>query len=128
MYTKTEFVYPERIIAVNGTVNGADNLLKNKDIIASFDDASLAELKNSQGERAWLVLDFGREICGGIRLVTRLVKGITANVRLVFGESVSETLSEIGEKGATNHHSPRDFVVPVSNMSALEYGRRGSVS
>ena len=125
MYNKTEFVYPERIIAVNGTVNGADNLLKNKDVIASFDDASLAELKNSQGERSWLVLDFGREICGGIRLVTRLVKGITANVRLVFGESVSETLSEIGEKGATNHHSPRDFVVPVSNMSALEYGRTG---
>lgn len=125
MYNKTEFVYPERIIAVNGKVNGADNLLKNKDVIASFDDAYLAELKNSQGGRAWLVLDFGREICGGIRLVTRLVKGITANVRLVFGESVSETLSEIGEKGATNHHSPRDFVVPVSNMSALEYGRTG---
>ena len=52
MCNKTEFVYPERIIAVNGTVNGADNLLKNKDIIASFDDASLAELKNSQGGRA----------------------------------------------------------------------------
>ena len=46
MYNKTEFVYPERIIAVKGTVNGADNLLRNKDIVASFDDSSLAELKN----------------------------------------------------------------------------------
>ena len=62
---------------------------------------------------------------GGVRLVTSVVKGLTAKVRLVFGESVSEAMSDIGYKNATNHHSPRDFDALISNLSALEFGNTG---
>jgi hypothetical protein len=58
-------------------------------------------------------------------MIVPFVKNNTAKLRLVFGESVSEALSSIGEKGATNDHSPRDIEVLVSNYSALEFGQTG---
>lgn len=125
MDRKIEFVYPTKIVDWCGNLSGTENLLKNRDITPSFDSSGTVRLKNEGGTRAWILLDFGREICGGVRLVSSVVRGITTKLRLVFGESVSEAMSEIGEKGATNHHSPRDFEVMISNLSALEYGHTG---
>ena len=125
MNRNIEFVYPVRIIKADGIISGGENFLTNRDEIASFGNDNLIRMRNENGIRSYVILDFGKEICGGVRIVTAIVKGLTTKIRLVFGESVSEAMSSIGEKGATNHHSPRDFNAMISNLSTLEFGRTG---
>lgn len=125
MNRNIEFVYPVGIIKADGIISGGENFLTNRDEIASFGNDHLIRMKNESGIRSYVILDFGKEICGGVRIVTAIVKGLTTKIRLVFGESVSEAMSSIGEKGATNHHSPRDFNAMISNLSTLEFGRTG---
>ena len=73
---------------------------------------------------SYVVLDFGKELCGGIRIITRGSDGM-AKWRFTFGESLTEAYSSIGEKNAMNFHSPRDFEVVVPMMSDLQYGQTG---
>lgn len=73
---------------------------------------------------SYIVLDFGRELCGGIRMITRESDGM-AKWRLTFGESLTEAYSTLGEKNAMNYHSPRDFEVVVPMMSDLQFGQTG---
>ena len=125
MNRNIEFVYPVRIIKADGIISGGENFLINRDEIASFGNDNLICMRNENGIKSYVILDFGKEICGGVRIVTAIVKGLTTKIRLVFGESVSEAMSSVGEKGATNHHSPRDFSAMISIMSAHEFGRTG---
>lgn len=97
------------------------SLLNPKAACVSFSSSDCASF---EGKNAYLVLDFGREICGGIRLLTRIAKN-TTKFRITFGESLSEALSDIGEKNATNDHSPRDFTTSISSMSDLTIGQTG---
>ena len=125
--TRKEFYYAKRIIMTDGKVVGAENLLKNKDDFVSFNGQNCCALKNENGKRASIIIDFGREMSGGVRIVTKDIKGgPNAKVRLVFGESVSEAMSTIGDKkNPTNHHSPRDFEAMLSTLSTLDYGKTG---
>ena len=61
---------------------------------------------------------------GGVRILTYKVVS-NGKVRLRFGESVSETCAEIGEKNATNDHSLRDFCVELKNFSDMTFGQTG---
>ena len=73
-----------------------------------------------------IILDFGHEIQGGIEFVT--TRGIAKEgkkVRVRFGESVSETMSEIGKGGAINDHAMRDFVISLPWLGRLEVGNSG---
>lgn len=47
------------------------------------------------------------------------------NIRLVFGESVSEAMSKIGQKNATNDHSIRDIVMPITSWQTFRFGSTG---
>ncbi len=75
----------------------------------------------------YVLLDFGIELCGGVEISLRdmSAEARTAHCRIVFGESVTEALSTIGEKNATNDHAIRDMTVEVSFMSLLRYGDTG---
>ena len=77
------------------------------------------------GKGSYVLLDFGKELCGGVRFITRAVEDMYAKVRITLGESLTEACSQIGEKNATNHHAPRDFEVDISNMSDLTFGQSG---
>ena len=77
------------------------------------------------GKGSYVVLDFGKELCGGVRFLTRMVGDFYARMRITLGESLTEACSSIDEKNATNHHAPRDFVVDVVNMSDITYGQSG---
>lgn len=102
-------------------IKDSEELLIEKPSCVSFLTTHCSEF-SKQG--AFVVLDFSKELCGGIRMVTRDVNGV-ARFRLTFGESLTECLSTIGEKNATNEHSPRDFEVIVSAMSDLTFGQTG---
>ena len=77
------------------------------------------------GKGSYVVLDFGKELCGGVRILTRQITDIYAKVRITLGESLTEACSSIGEKNATNHHAPRDFEADLINMSDLTFGQSG---
>lgn len=59
-----------------------------------------------------VVLDFGVELQGGIEIFTGIQPDqVPVPVRVRFGESVSEVMAAVGEKGATNDHSIREEIV-----------------
>lgn len=126
-YTKEEqctiqrdYLMPTAILEAK-KVASAEQLLIPKRAAVTFRSDNCAVL---QGSESTLLLDFGKELCGGIRIITRYApKG--AQLHLRFGESVGETCAPLGEKGAGNDHSPRDIVVTVSGMSDLEFGQTG---
>ena len=111
---------PVRIVKSEGMEN-PEGLLIPRPASVSFQTAGWTGF---DGAGSYIVLDFGKELCGGIRMVIRGSNG-PARWRLTFGESLSEALSVIGEKNATNDHSPRDFEVITSSMSDVTFGQTG---
>ena len=122
---KTEYLTPARIVCSGGSVRDESVLLQ------PFADG---QVSTSGGDPCvlrtggWVLLDFGRELQGGIRIA----RGMNANsgaarFRLVLGESVSEALSDINdpETTATNDHSVRDFEVSVPWLGTVEVGNSG---
>lgn len=76
----------------------------------------------------YVLLDFGAEFQGGVMLTVSAVSGPDTGIRVVFGESVSEAMSDIrGEQGATNDHAIRDSEVPipVTGLSNFRVGMTG---
>lgn len=121
-----KFLLPEKIVKTGGNVKNTDALLRAKPLQIGLNESDLCTLSNDGGENAFLVLDFGREIHGGIRLLN-FVSEKTAypRVRLTFGESLSEAMSAVGQKGACNDHSVRDFEIPLPSYSDQEWGQTG---
>lgn len=115
-----EKMMPLQIKAQHG-ISNAKELLNEKAACISFSPDHCSEFKE---KGSFIVLDFGKELCGGIRIITRGVDGI-ADFRITFGESLTEALSSIGEKNATNNHSPRDIHVEVPALSDLTFGQTG---
>lgn len=113
---------PTRIVVAENT-ESAEKLLIEKPLQAGFSDEDSAIIKKG----GFVVLDFGREICGGIAAVVFTTSKAPdyAKCRVVFGESVMEALSSIGYKNATNSHAVRDLELPVGGKSILRYGFTG---
>lgn len=103
------------------SVDCAEELLKKKSACVSFSDRYVATFLK---KGAYVVLDYGKELCGGVRIITSRISGIT-KFRITFGESLSECYSSIGEKNATNDHASRDFEVDIPNMSDQTFGQTG---
>lgn len=114
------YIYPKKIIACDGEVIGENTLFNEKTLQIGLYEPEYALFKGKSG----IILDFGAEISGGVRLLTYRFAG-GRKVRLRFGESVGETLAEIGEKNATNDHAVRDFIVPLACLSDATFGQTG---
>ncbi len=69
---------------------------------------------------AYVLLDFGRELHGGIRLVTGVGGAAVGRIRIRFGESVSEAMSQPNQD-----HSIHDTELDCPRMGMLEYGCTG---
>lgn len=103
-------------------VDNVYELLNEKEASVSFETSQVTTFTK---KGAYVILDFGKELCGGIRLITRAIGRDDLDLRITLGESLSEACSNLGEKNATNDHSPRDFNVRISNMSDLTFGMSG---
>lgn len=85
-------------------------------------------LQNNGKEKASLLLDFGKELHGGLQITTWFSNNAGKNVRLRirFGESAMEAMSELGgEKNATNDHAIRDQIVEIPFLGTTEVGNTG---
>lgn len=128
---KREYLVPTRVVTHKDAQNAEHLLLDTprQAVIGANDGCMLKE-------GAYVVLDFGSELQGGVSISTsKIVKNEKnpygsgcsyGKLRLVFGESVSESLSSLGDgNGALNDHAFRDFTVDVSNLSTQIFGQTG---
>ncbi len=117
---RREYVMPTAVLQAQNVLN-PEQLMISKRAAVAFRSDNCAVLR---GTGSTILLDFGKELCGGIRIITRSApKGAQLHIR--FGESVGEACASLGEKGACNDHAPRDMTVTVAGMSDLEFGNTG---
>ena len=98
-------IFPVKIIYSENAEN-AEILLKERIVQVVAPNVSFARLGN--GGR--IVLDFGKEVHGGLRILVNEMQQDRAasKVRISLGESVAEAITPIGKDGANNYHSVRD--------------------
>jgi len=119
------YLRPTRIMRTTGEVLRAEDLLIEKAGQVGLDRPLSVELKNSGGEHASVLLDFGREIHGSIRILIQTCNPARVRVRLRFGESVSEAITPTPEKGSTNDHTGRDYEVVLSALGYYDTSETG---
>lgn len=115
----TEYIVPERII-ISENCERPHLLLEDTPCQATFGNSDVFVLKAG----GFVVLDFGEELHGGAVITVRAVKA-GVKMRVVFGESVTEAMSNVGERGATNDHSLRDIVMEAVVLSTHRVGATG---
>lgn len=114
-----EFINPIRIVCSDKCLN-KKLLLTAKDEQIFLNNAKDSFCSLRKG--GFIVLDYGKELHGGIRLLTSRT---STDIRIRFGESVSETFTELKEKGSCNDHSARDMTVFVPSLSDCEFAQTG---
>ena len=124
-------------------VKDVDLLLRPNTGQSDIFSSGMCKMENGHDDRASIILDFGRELHGGLKLVISSCTPLkTPTFRIRFGESLSETCSElnsgksIAETGsvaevdlqnnsATNDHAIRDMVMTVPFYGQIELGSSG---
>ena len=119
----TEYLEPTRILWKTGLVKNEMRLLKQRTGQADLNNVDMCILENKGG----ILIDFGKEIQGGVQIVTGIWSGNKPiKIRLRFGESASEAMSDInGKGGATNDHAIRDFETILPWLGVAELGNTG---
>lgn len=114
-----EYIFPRRIVQIRCRA-GEGNLLQKQTL-----QIGLAETVTTvfdQGD--FVILDYGMEMCGGLRILTAGSDG--ARVRIRFGESLTECCAELGgRQNATNDHALRDMTVSLPFLSDMTFGNTG---
>ncbi len=119
------YITPTRIVWKSGIVKNTQQLLQAGRHQSTTKKNDLIEFNNSDGTAA-ILLDFGKEMHGGLEIVTAMFKGKEPiKVRIRFGESVSEAMSNVGEDGATNDHAVRDMKLALPWCGKIEVGNTG---
>lgn len=126
-----QYLSPKRIVWMSdrgGTsVVDASNLLRKGTGQADLVHQQFAKLISKQDETPGILFDFGKEIQGGIQIVTdQPADQRPIRIRIRLGESVSEAMSEIDTiQGATNDHAMRDFIIQVPWLGVMQVGNSG---
>ena len=122
-----EYLWPKRILLETGDITYGENLKVEvpRQILIGTPGKEYTCINGC----ASILLDFGTEARATLRIlcreVTRNRRGTTTRVRIRLGESVSECCAELGERGACNDHSPRDFEITLTGISDVCYGQSG---
>ncbi|MBR7003711.1 MAG: alpha-L-rhamnosidase [Bacteroidales bacterium] len=123
-----EYLTPVRVMKTEGYVSGSENLMAPYVGQVSTDEPDVTVFKTTKDGKASVLLDFGKEIQGGVQIVRSISDDHSAAVfHLCFGESVSEAMSDVNakESTATNDHSVRDFETAVPWLGTAVIGETG---
>ena len=127
-----KFLLPAKIVEFGGNIENVESLLNKKSLQIGLCETEFTTLRNTEnGENSYIILDFGIELHGGVRILnyttsdTTYFGEIEPEIKITFGESYSEANSNIGEKGSCNDHSPRQFTVTIPALSDNEWGQTG---
>ena len=121
-----EYIFPVNIVKTYGNVENAAKLKDKHDLQVATCDKGLAVFKG----KSYVILDFGNEIYGGLRILTKNCDkppqfNRPCKIRIRFGESLSESCSELNEKNAGNDHATRDMHTIISSHSDMDFGNTG---
>ena len=125
------YLTPNRIVwqsDYSGTyIKNEKTLLEKGNGQVAVNDQNLFKLVSTKDHKPGIMLDYGKEIHGGVKISMGIRPSKTPlKLRIRFGESVSEAMSDIGgEQNATNEHSLRDFTVEVPWLGSVEVGETG---
>ena len=126
-----EYLSPVRIIWQQDSVQIENEhyLLSPGNGQADLSNSRVCVMRSTDARHPALLLDFGKEIQGGIQLVTGMpASQKPVRIRVRFGESVSEAMCEIdGKNGATNDHAVRDFQLSLPWLGVAEVGNSGFI-
>ncbi|WP_370479752.1 alpha-L-rhamnosidase-related protein [Tamlana flava] len=126
----TKYITPSRIV---WKTDESGEFIKNSEYVlkpgsgqADLRRDDFLMIRNDSISNHGIILDFGREIQGGIEIVApRGNMNPAGTLRIRFGESVAEVMSDVGEKGATNDHAIRDFEILVPKLGRINVGESG---
>ena len=121
-----KYVYPKKVLW-SENIENPERILEIKDaqtIITSGENCLIFKRGSS------ILLDFGREMQGGIQIYTSIWNQEHpkyANVRVRFGESAMECMSDATDldSSATNEHAVRDSEYRISWLGMTEIGNTG---
>jgi alpha-L-rhamnosidase len=125
------YLTPKRIVWTSDksgvSVVDAQNLLRKGTGQADLVHQNFCKLISDQQQQPGILFDFGKEIQGGIQIVTdQPANQKPIKIRIRFGESVSEAMSSIDTiQGATNDHAMRDFTIEVPWLGVMQVGNSG---
>lgn len=117
---KVEYLIPQRVVCDENCENASLILDEMPRQVILFGENPCLRVKKG----GYIVLDFGVEIQGGV-IITLPEVADGSHLRIVFGESVSEAMSDVGYKNATNDHAIRDLVMPVTSWQTFRCGGTG---
>jgi alpha-L-rhamnosidase len=125
------YITPQKIIWQSDNsgefLKNATSLLQKGNGQVAVNDQNLCRFISTERNKPGILLDYGKEIHGGVKISMGIRESKTPlKLRLRFGESVGEAMSDIGgEQNATNEHSLRDFIVEVPWLGSIEVGETG---
>ena len=112
------FIYPQRVVWTSSAtaVKGSEVLLEEGNGQVPSPSGRHCRMQNRGDDKASIILDYGRELHGGLKLCLRWGHRYPSLVRIRFGESVGETCSEPVDTAwlmghSTNDHAMRDYVM-----------------
>ena len=101
------YLPPTRIVwqetTGDASIQGLENLLRGGNGQADLYDGQITRIKSGTNGRASFLLDFGRELQGGIQMVTGRSSKKEVKVRVRFGESASEAMCDISPEIGRAH-------------------------
>jgi len=92
--------------------------------------APAACVMRNEGKAPGILLDFGRELQGGVQIAVQDLKAVaghgkTVRLRVRFGESASEAMADLGDKNAQTDHAVRDQECYAPWLGTVEVGNTG---
>lgn len=126
-----DYIAPKRIVWQSpddeqAMIEYAKTLLDVGDGQVTLETPVACTLRN-KGKAPAVLLDFGRELHGGIQILASYTSGNRAvRLRVRFGESASEAMCELGgPTNATNDHAVRDQTCLIPFLGTHEIGNTG---
>jgi len=124
------YVTPKRIVWTHtgdkAIVRNSEALLNPTSGQVSLGVSAAPCIMENKGEIPSIILDFGTALSGGIQIgCADTSTGKPVQIRIRFGESVSEVMHDVGEKGATNDHAVRDQTTLIPWLGTAEIGNTG---
>ena len=130
------FLPPARVVWTSGdAVYGNRSVVKNAESLLLPRHGQIPEERwrgvcgcamENNGEPASVILDFGRELHGGLQIGSMCPRGMKMRVR--FGESVGEVMSDIGTKSASNDHASKSATLAFASCGLTSSPRARSTS
>lgn len=124
-----EYLPPTRIVwqQHSENISGIEHLLTPGNGQSELVNVPRCVMKSTEGKQPAILFDFGKELQGGLQIVTGMFSPQKpVRVRVRFGESASEAMAEIdGVNGAGNDHAMRDFEISLPWLGVLEVGNSG---